>query len=130
MNLLYCLDSNYNIQGLNSINSILDKVNKKLNFYIIHNSPYKFEQMVKKLSSYKEHNFNFYQFDNQRKNFPKVKNSHVSDATYYRLFISDYLPNNLEFITYIDADILCFKDPVDEIQKQINGMQEVGIQFQ
>ena len=53
MNLLYCLDSNYNIQGLNSINSILDKVNKKLNFYIIHNSPYKFEQMVKELSSYK-----------------------------------------------------------------------------
>ena len=46
-----------NIQGLNSINSILDKVNKKLNFYIIHNSPYKFEQMVKELSSYKEHNF-------------------------------------------------------------------------
>ena len=69
MNLLYCLDSNYNIQGLNSINSILDKVNKKLNFYIIHNSPYKFEQMVKELSSYKEHNFNFYQFDNERKTF-------------------------------------------------------------
>ncbi len=126
MNLLYCLDSNYNVQGLNSINSILEKVNKKLNFYIIHNSPYKFEQMVKELSSYKDHNFNFYQFDNQRKNFPKVKNSHVSDATYYRLFISDYLPNNLEFITYIDADILCFKDPIDEIQKQINEMRKAG----
>ena len=45
-------------------------------------------------------------------------NAHVSEATYYRLFIEDYLPSEIDNFLYLDADIICCNDPIpilDEI---------------
>ena len=35
-NYLYCFDENYNFQAFSSIISLLDKVSKKINIYVIH----------------------------------------------------------------------------------------------
>ena len=38
------------------------------------------------------------------------------------MFISDYLPEEIDFITYVDADILCLKEPNKVIQATIDNM--------
>ena len=45
---------------------------------------------------------------------PPIK-SHVSEATYYRLFISQYIPQDIKFLVYLDADILCINDPTTKL---------------
>ena len=31
---------------------------------------------------------------------------HISEATYYRLYLSEYLPKNIENLIYVDADVI------------------------
>ena len=48
--------------------------------------------------------------------------AHVSEATYYRLFCSDYLPDDIETILYIDADIICISNPINLIKNNIQAL--------
>tara|TARA_B100001287_G_scaffold263076_1_gene253603 strand:- start:291 stop:1238 length:948 start_codon:yes stop_codon:yes gene_type:complete len=122
MNFLYCFDSNYNLQGLSSINSLICQSDSKLSIYIIHENPDSIVDKIKKINKKNIHNIEIYKFINQNIKFPRVDGTHVSDATYYRLFISEYLPEDIDFITYIDADILCLKEPTKSIQTIIHNM--------
>ena len=64
----------------------------------------------------------FYEFKNNEYNFPNIKNSHVSEATYYRMFISDYINDEFEQILYIDPDVVClnsFNNIISRIQKDL-----------
>ena len=68
---------------------------------------------------------NIHQFEAKELNeFPRIKNTHVSEATYYRLVFDKYLPHTLDFITYIDADIICVKSPDEAIQIEINNLKK------
>lgn len=88
LNLLYCIDENYNKQAYISIASILEKTSQEINIYMIHKSPTSFEEFRKKLiDTEKLNNFSLFKFDKNKSGFPNVQGSHVSDATYYRLFI-------------------------------------------
>lgn len=116
-NYLYCFDENYNFQAFSSIISILDKVSKKINIYVIHkneNNNDFFPRIIK------DHvNLNklvVYKFNKDIVNFPNLYDAHVSEATYYRLFCTEYLPENLETVLYIDADIICVSDPTKYIE--------------
>lgn len=122
MNFLYCFDSNYNSQGLTSINSLISQTSSKLSIYVIHENPSSINEQIKKINDKNVHDIHVYKFEKQHIKFPRVEGTHVSDATYYRLFISDYLPREIDFITYIDADILCLKEPNKEIQATIETM--------
>ena len=116
-NYLYCFDENYNFQAFSSIISLLDKVSKKINIYVIHkneNSDDFFPRIIKE--HVKLNNLIVYKFDKDIVNFPNLYDAHVSEATYYRLFCTEYLPNNLETILYIDADIICVNDPTKYIE--------------
>lgn len=124
MNFLYCFDTNYNLQALNSINSLLSKSNQKYSIYIIHENPSTVQEKIKKLNIDNFHNIQVFEYDSSYTNFPRVSGTHVSDATYYRLFLTEYLPPDIDFITYIDADILCLKNPEEEINKTIIRMQK------
>ena len=53
-----------------------------------------------------------------------LNNSHVSEATYYRLFMDDYLPETLSKIIYLDADVVCVKNPSNEIIKTFENMSK------
>jgi len=107
LNLLYCFDSNYNIQAFTSIFSFLEKSSEKICLNVIHKDTSKkdiFPENILNHSNLKE--LNIYKFDRKFNTFPKVENSHVSEATYYRLFIDKIIPDNIKNYIYLDADIV------------------------
>ena len=127
LNLLYCFDSNYNFQAFTSIFSFLEKSSEKISINVIHKETSKidiFPENILKHSNLKE--LNMYRFDRKFKTFPKVENSHVSEATYYRLFFNDYIENieDFESITYVDCDMICLKDPSHEISENSKNLLE------
>ncbi len=115
LNFVYCFDDNFNLQALTSIKSLLDKITKKVNIFIIHKNAKSFKKMSKIIEEHDNlSNLSIYQFDSSKVNLPPIK-SHVSEATYYRLFISQYLPIDIKFLVYLDADIICVNDPTSKI---------------
>ena len=127
LNLLYCFDSNYNFQAFTSIFSFLEKSSEKICLNVIHKDTSKkdiFPENILNHSNLKE--LNIYKFDRKFNTFPKVENSHVSEATYYRLFFNDYIDNTEDFesITYVDCDMICLKDPSIEISEHSKNLIE------
>ncbi|MDC3103213.1 hypothetical protein OA408_00420 [Acidimicrobiaceae bacterium] len=117
VNFLYCFDENYNFQAFASIISLLDKVSEKINIYVIHKNEENINFFPKKILNHIFLNsLVVNKFDKNISNFPNLYDAHVSEATYYRLFCKDYLPVNLETILYIDADIICYEDPISSIK--------------
>jgi len=111
-NILLCFDTNYNIQAEVTMTSLLENSKNNLNFYIIHNNPNTLDEM--KLRLQKKSNLqsiNVFEFVKRKEvNFPNFDESHMTEATYYRLFISDFLPENIKNIMYIDPDIICINN--------------------
>ena len=54
--------------------------------------------------------------------FPNLGYGHVSEATYYRLFLSEFIDEEVEYLIYLDADVLCLKNPIQEIEKSIEDL--------
>ena len=111
--------------------SLLEKVSEKISIYIIHKDKHYKDQVnnnIKGHPNLKE--LNVYTFEEPISNFPNVENNHISEATYYRLYISNYLPKSLNNIVYLDADVVCLNNPVDEIkhiQKMMKDKYSVGV---
>tara|TARA_B100001564_G_scaffold359802_1_gene383074 strand:+ start:1282 stop:2211 length:930 start_codon:yes stop_codon:yes gene_type:complete len=109
---LLCFDENYNIQAEVTISSLLENSNKKLNFHIIHDNPTSFEKTYKKLGVYSNlQSLELYKFSKRPDViFPNFDESHMSEATYFRLFLEDYLPRTIKNIIYIDPDVICLNN--------------------
>tara|TARA_B100001996_G_scaffold252046_1_gene195587 strand:- start:398 stop:1357 length:960 start_codon:yes stop_codon:yes gene_type:complete len=123
INYLYCFDTNYNIQALCSIYSLLQNSSEKINLEIIHNKPESFKKIYKKIINHSNlNNLNLYEFKNPGIKFPNLNGAHVSEATYYRIFISKYIPKDIDSLVYLDADIICYRDPSKEIDKTIKNL--------
>jgi len=119
VNFLYCFDENYNIQASVSIYSLLENVNKKVNIFIIHKNKSSI-LFPKEILEHKNLNtLNIYEYKPSSFSFPNIENAHVSEATYYRFFIDQYLPKTLETIVYLDADIVCVSNPINLIEDEI-----------
>ena len=125
INLLYCFDSGYDKQTFVSIYSILSKIEETVvNIFIIHKNPETFEKYrLEILKNKKIGNIEIYQFDKNISNYPNLSKKHVSEATYYRLFISDYLPDNLEEVIYIDSDVYCLSAPDSIFKNTFKNMK-------
>jgi len=116
-NFLYCFDSNYNTQATLSMYSLLEHVEKKINIFIIHKESNYLSSLNEKIKNHKNLGaIEVFKFNQKNIKFPNLANNHISEATYYRLFISTYLPKNLDFITYLDADTICTNNPTQEIE--------------
>lgn len=115
-NLLYCHDKNYNIQTFVSINSLLNNSqNGIFRIFIIHEDPDSFKYFEEKLNESKKiESINIFKFEDNNYFFPNTEGKHVSKATYYRLFISDYLPHDLDSLIYVDSDVIAIKK-IDDI---------------
>ena len=126
LNFVYCFDDNFNLQALTSIKSLLDKITKKANIFIIHKNLKSFNQISNLISEHDNlSSLHTYQFDSTKVNLPPIK-SHFSEATYYRLFISQYLPKNIEFLVYLDADIICINDPTTKLLETFSQINSEG----
>lgn len=123
-NFVYCFDKNYNIQGYCSIMSLLKNCAEKVNIYIIHQDPESFIKFSNTIKLHKNlESINIYKFNNHDFEFPNLTNKHVSEATYYRLFIDHYLPNSIESFIYLDADAYFIKHFHDLIYKASKNLQ-------
>ena len=128
MNFLYCLDNNFNLQAMNSINSIIKySENKNLNFYIVHDSPKTFSKILDRYLPDYKHLITIYKFDFDSIKFPRINKAHVSKATYFRLFFQKYLPQNIDFITYVDSDIVCLSNPGNKIKELIETINNSNL---
>lgn len=125
LNFLYCFDENYNLQALNSINSLLSNCDEKVNIFIIHKNPLTFQKYLKYINNFSNENpIKMYKFKNKNISFPKLDGAHVSEATYYRMFIRDYLPKNIDYLIYLDADIICLNNPLQSLKDEINLLKK------
>lgn len=126
LNFVYCFDDNFNLQALTSIKSLLDRITKKANIFIIHKNIESFNRISNLISDHEKlSSLQIYQFDSTKVDLPPIK-SHVSEATYYRLFISQYLPKNIEFLVYLDADIISINDPTSKLLKTFSQIKSDG----
>ena len=129
INFLYCFDGNYNFQAFSSIISLLDCVDEKINIYVIHQVEKNKSFFPDKILDHKNLNIlNVKRFDKTIENYPNLFDAHVSEATYYRLFCSDYLPD-IETIFYIDSDIICVNNPIKLIKEDTKKLLKSNFTF-
>ena len=105
INFLLIGDKNYNLQLVNSINSLannFDLTVKDSTIYIIHKNPSSFKKYLKYL---KFNKIEIIKFKNEFKVLNNVKNSHLSEVTYYRLYIDKLINLKKGFLIYFDADL-------------------------
>ena len=125
INLVYAIDENYNIQTSISIKSFLNNCKNPINVYIIHKNKITFDSFERQLATdSKLNSISIYQFDNRNIEFPRIEDTHISEATYYRLYLDKYLPKNLKNIIYIDGDVLCTNEPDIEFNNIFDSMKK------
>lgn len=125
INFLYCFDENYDFQAFSSMISLLDKVDEKINIHVIHTSKKFYETLPEKIVSHKKlKNINVYEFSDYNFDFPNINNVHISVATYFRLFIKNYLNNQISSLVFLDPDVVCLKNPLNEIKNIIIDLKE------
>lgn len=107
-----------------SIVSVLDCINEKVKIYIIHNSQEINFLIPEYISNHRNlEEINIKIFSNPNNVFPNVENSHVSEATYFRLFLENYIENDVDYLIYLDADVICLKNPIDYFKSTIKAMK-------
>jgi len=126
LNFLYCLDSNYDQQFLSSLQSLLDNFNRKINCFVIHKDPNSLKRIINEINfRHKNLNdFEIYKFNEEINKFPNIGNNHISEATYYRFFIDNYIDKSIESIIYIDCDIICLNNPEDILTEVVKKTKE------
>ncbi len=132
INFLLIGDKNYNLQLVNSINSLANNFNlseKDSTIYIIHKNPSSFKRYLKYL---KFNKIEIVKFKNKFKVLNNVKNSHLSEVTYYRLYIDKLINQKKGFLIYFDADLYFINnstkyinDSIDELKKTNNAIAAV-----
>ncbi|MDA9645427.1 hypothetical protein N9T02_00980 [Candidatus Actinomarina] len=123
LNFLYAFDRNYTTQGCVSIYSLLENVEEKINIFVILDSSNENYIFPEKISHHKNLN-NFIVKDVEvEERFYNISSSHVSKATFYRLYLSFLFEREDIVLTYLDADIICVSNPVKEITSIIKTME-------
>ena len=124
LNFLYCFDNNYIKQACTSMYSILNNSESKINIFVINKSAEGNNFIPKKILHHKNLNkINIYEFDKKIK-FPNLYDVHVSEATYYRLFIHEYIDTKINSLIYVDSDIVCINKFENVLSKEIERLLE------
>jgi len=107
--------------------SLLDAVSENINIHILHNDLGTLKNIPSKITNHINlSKLSTYEFKDTNLNFPNLETSHVSQATYYRLFISKYVKVESNFIVYIDADMICISDPIASIKETFSELEKSG----
>mgnify|MGYP001329269773 FL=1 len=105
MKFVYAIDENYNKQAYISISSLLEKINTQCSILIIHKNPETFNTYIDQIEVNDNlDNIKIVKFENKGTKFPQLEGSHVSEATYYRLFIDQYLPKDEDYYEFDHFD--------------------------
>lgn len=133
MNIVLATDKNFIEHCATTIMSIL-RNNHSVSIYVL-TGGLPIEDSLKLEKLVKENNGKFYLITVSNKafeKFPMPKDrtlAHISLATYYRLFISDLLPNNIDKVIYMDCDIIVRKS-LDDLWNIPMGDKALGAVYQ
>lgn len=117
MNIVLATDNNF-VQHCDVAMTSIMEHNKNINFYIITDG---LSEKNKKILSDQVNKYNctldFLYVDKSiidKLPMPKSNNlKHISPATYYRLFVAELLPQNIEKLIYLDCDMIIRGDLSD-----------------
>ena len=124
INFVLCFDENYNEVAHLFLYTLLKNIDEKINIFIIHDAPNTFSETISLLQGHENINtISIFQFKNDLSIFPGITHGHISEATYYRFFLDEYLPHEIEYFVYVDADIICYKNPIPLIRDSINSLK-------
>jgi lipopolysaccharide biosynthesis glycosyltransferase len=91
--------------------SLLDHSENIIDLYVVHKEEMKIDDFPKVIINHKNLNkIKINTFNLKHKEFPNIENSHVSEATYYRIYLNEFLPSDISSILYVDADIIFLND--------------------
>lgn len=108
-----------------SIISLLDNIDEKIRINLMNDFNLSAENLPIEIRSHENlDSYNFIQFNDDFSIFPNTKRSHVSRATYYRLFLEDYFDNEFEEIIYLDSDTVIIKNPLPYFKNMFNEMNK------
>ena len=108
-----------------SMFSLLENVSEKINIHIIHNEPETLNNLPNKISNHELlSSLEIHKFESKSFDFPNIDGTHVSEATYYRFFIENFIDSSIENIIYLDSDIVCINDPIDQLSSAIKELSE------
>lgn len=119
----YCFDHNFKIQAFTSMISLLDNVTEEIKINVIYNKEFSIEELPEKINNHPNlKEIKFFQFHSNNIKFPNLDNVHLTEATYYRLFLSEYL--NEKIVIYLDADTICLQNPSEYIKNSIEELEK------
>ena len=122
-NFVYCIDNNFTKQAMTSIISLLNCINEKINIFIIHHKNCEFLPYKELIFDHKNINcIDFFEHTDEFKDFPNIDGTHITEATYYRLFIEKYLPKSVNSAIYLDADTICIKNPLNNLRTELRKL--------
>lgn len=124
LSLLFCFDENYNIQSTVTLYSVLENLDFKIKVFIIHKSESDISFLPNKIKNHKNiDEIVIKKFENDSINFYNLNDVHVSEATYYRLFLEDYIPEDVNFLLYLDGDVVCVNNLTEILNKEIKKLK-------
>jgi lipopolysaccharide biosynthesis glycosyltransferase len=100
--------------------SFLNNTNEKLIIHVIHKTESTSENFPIKIKKHEKlEELLVYRFNSEHTLFPNIENSHVSEATYYRIFFDGYIENisDIDSLIYIDCDMVCISNPFGNIRE-------------
>tara|TARA_Y100000389_G_scaffold203602_1_gene252601 strand:- start:31951 stop:32847 length:897 start_codon:yes stop_codon:yes gene_type:complete len=110
--------------AFSSMVSLLDNIDEKINISIIHNTKNLQQQIPLYIRDHKNlGSVAIYQFLENNDNFPNIEKSHISEATYYRLFLENYIKDETGYFIYLDADVICLKNPIEYFKSIFQQMK-------
>lgn len=115
MNILIAINSKYVIPAKVMLTSLFENNNVNINVYLLHSNLKEFEiEVLRELieDKYKNKLHSIYIDKNKFENLPI--SHHFTIETYYRFLAQSILPNNLDRILWLDADMI-IKSSINEL---------------
>lgn len=124
INFLLIGDKNYNLQLVNSINSLVNNFNlldENSTIYVIHKNPESFKKYLKYVK-YKK--IEIVAFKKEYRVLNNIAHSHLSEVTYYRLYLDKLISLKKGFLVYFDADLYFLNNSTNFINDSIIKLEK------
>ena len=125
MNILLCIDNNYVMPIGVLMTSIGINNREHVDYYVFTDATFKdeYKELLGSVAERFGHSIFFYTIEKAKlREFPFGRSDqpqHVSIATYYRLFVSEVLPEDVTKIIYLDGDMV--------VRHSLKGLWEANI---
>lgn len=122
MNIVFNCDENYAPYLATTISSIVRHSSKTVHFYVLSlGISEESQQCITQFVTQKGHHISFIPFDESKlTNFTQTI-PYISKSTYARLFLKEYLPENIDNVLYLDCDTIVKADLAPLFKTDLQG---------